>query len=120
MARSTGLGDQAQKTAALLGLTGNKDKAKAQEEKSTIAPKNQDTVAPVEASESTPRFDGRRNKKKQEQDAPYVHKSYYITKEQEKALKLRAFEDDELDLSGHVRAALEMYLEKQLDSIRNK
>lgn len=51
-------------------------------------------------------------------DSPYVHKAYYITPEHVKALRRRAYLDDSLDLSGHVRAALDLYLADDLEAIR--
>ena len=50
----------------------------------------------------------------------YVHKSYYITKEHVQALKRRAYFDDGLDLSGHLRAALDQYLADDLEALRKE
>lgn len=49
-----------------------------------------------------------------------VHKSFDITPEQHKALKQRAINDDSLNLSGHLRAALDAYLEHELAELKNK
>lgn len=49
----------------------------------------------------------------------HVGQKFYITKEQWSALRRRAYLDDCLDLSGHVRAALELYLIEDLKVIRS-
>lgn len=51
---------------------------------------------------------------------PYKHKSYYVREEQHEALRLRAVRDSRLDISGHLRAALDLYLAKDIEDVRNK
>lgn len=48
----------------------------------------------------------------------HVAQKMYLTPELVKALKRRTYMDDSLDLSGHVRAALEAYLADDLAAVR--
>lgn len=49
----------------------------------------------------------------------FIHKAYDITTDQYKALKLRAINDSNLNLSGHLRAALDAYLKPELEMLRS-
>lgn len=81
--------------------------------------KDAGTVTALVASQvmRTPPADFRNSGRKKGID--HVGQKFYITKEQEAALRRRAYLDDHLDRSGHVRAALESYLAEDLNVIRS-
>ena len=54
------------------------------------------------------------------QKSGHVHGCYWVTPDEVRALKHRAYVEPNLDLSGHVRAALDAYLAKDLEAIKQE
>ena len=57
--------------------------------------------------------------RKYEKDLDLHRKTTYITAELEDALKYRAYRDRSKNESGHIRAALEMYLKDDINYIKS-
>ena len=56
---------------------------------------------------------------KAQKDGALLHRAYYITQEQDTALGLKHLMCREMDRSAQVRAALELYLAKELREVRS-
>jgi hypothetical protein len=54
-----------------------------------------------------------------DKDTPKISRTYRSTPEISEALRLRAFRGKSLDMSGHTRAALRIYLKDDIEALRN-
>ncbi len=73
------------------------------------------SFSPMEPSVSGPDKAGAKASKR----VDHIGRKFYLTPEIYSALNRRAYREPDLDLSAHVRAALELYLAEDLTALRN-